>query len=322
CAVTNIPFGGAKGGVACDPKALSRRELERLTRRYTSEIQLLIGPESDIPAPDVGTNEQVMAWIMDTYSMNVGYPAPGVVTGKPVSIGGTLGRTTATGRSTATIALAAARDLGLEISGAKVAVQGFGKVGQPVAQLLAAAGAKVVAVCDARGGVYNQRGLDVLALHQHKQETGMVTGYRPAEAITHSELLELKVDLLIPAALEGVITAANAANVRAKLIVEAANAPVSNLADQLLRERGVTIVPDVLANTGGVVVSYFEWVQDFNQYFWSEEEINHRLEQVVLDAYEGVRDTAQQLKCDLRTAAYVKAFSRIDEATRLRGIYP
>jgi len=322
CAVVDIPYGGAKGGVVCNPAELSDGELERLTRRYTSELILLLGPEKDIPAPDLGTDERIMAWMMDTYSMNLGYSVPGVVTGKPVNIGGSRGRREAPGRSVAICVEEAAARLGINLEGARVALQGFGKVGSVVALLLHAIGCKIVAISDVKGGIYNPHGLNPVKLLSHKRRTKTVSDYEDGDYITNEELLELPCDILIPAAVEGVITAQNADKVKAKLLVEAANGPVTPEADAILRDKGVFIVPDILANAGGVVVSYFEWVQDIQQFFWTEQEVNERLRQVIRRAFGEVWGIMQERSVDMRTAAYILAVSRVAEAISMRGIYP
>lgn len=322
CAVVDIPYGGAKGGVVCNPAELSDGELERLTRRYTSELILLLGPEKDIPAPDLGTDERIMAWMMDTYSMNVGYSVPGVVTGKPVNIGGSKGRREAPGRSVAICVEEAASKLGMKIENARVVLQGFGKVGSVVALLLHAIGCKIVAVSDIKGGIYNPNGLNPVKLLSHKRQTKTVSDYRDGDFVTNEELLELPCEILIPAATERVITERNASKIKAKLIVEAANGPITTEADAILRDKGVFIVPDILANAGGVVVSYFEWVQDIQQFFWTEQEVNERLRQVVRRAFGEVWNTMQERSVDMRTAAYMLAVSRVVEAIQMRGIYP
>jgi glutamate dehydrogenase (NAD(P)+) len=322
CACVKIPYGGAKGGVTCDPKALSSRELERLTRRFTTELGDMIGPDSDIPAPDVNTNAQVMAWMMDTYSMHRGYSVPGVVTGKPVSIGGSEGRQEATGRGVIYTIQEAAKALDLDLSGARVVVQGYGSAGESAARFIAELGAQVIAVSDSRGGVFNGDGLDLPLVTRHKQETGSVVGTPRARPISNDELLELDCDVLIPAALEGVITERNAPRVRARLIAEAANGPTSPEADDIFRERGIVVIPDILCNAGGVTVSYFEWVQDREEFFWSLDEINARLRRIMVRAYDDVQRTAMEHDIDLRLAAYMLSVSRVAEATMTRGIYP
>ncbi len=322
CSVVNIPYGGAKGGVACDPKALSRSELERLTRRYTTEISILIGPESDIPAPDMGTDAQVMSWIMDTYSMHKGYSVPGVVTGKPINIGGTVGRNEATGRGILFIAREVARLKGLPLKGATVVVQGFGNVGAVGARLLAEEGCRVVAVSDSHGGVYNPKGLDMGSVTQHKAEAGKVSDYRPGDAVTNAELLELPCDILVPAAMESQITEKNAVKVQAKAIIEGANGPTTPEADPILRQRGIMVVPDILANAGGVMVSYFEWVQDTQSLFWEEAEVNRRMEKGLVRAFNDVYALSQREETEMRTAAYMLGVQRVAEAITTRGIYP
>lgn len=322
-AVVNIPYGGAKGGVICDPKKLSRGELERLTRRYASEISVIIGPETDIPAPDVYTDGQTMAWIMDTYSMNVGHSVPGVVTGKPLSIGGSEGRLEATSRGCVYIIREAARKLNLDLKKATVAVQGFGNVGAIAARLMADLfGSKVVAVSDSKGGIHNKDGLDVRKVEEHKKKTGSVVDFPGSKNITNEEVLELAVDVLIPAALENVITDKNAAKIKAKIVGEGANGPTTPEADQVMFKNGVTVLPDILANAGGVTVSYFEWVQDLQNFFWTEDEVNKRLENVMVRAFNDVHAIAQREKCDMRTAAYMLAVGRVVEAYKTRGIFP
>src|SRR6185437_14489707 len=322
CACVKIPYGGAKGGVTCDPKALSRRELERLTRRFTTELGDMIGPDSDIPAPDVNTNAQVMAWMMDTYSMHHGYSVTGVVTGKPVSIGGSEGRQEATGRGVVYLVQEVAKSIDLDLHSARVVVQGFGSAGEPAARFLAELGARVVAVSDSRGGVFNGDGLDLGLVTRHKQETGSVTGTPRTRAVTNEELLELECDILVPAALEGVITERNAPRVQARIIAEAANGPTSPEADDIFRERGVVVIPDILCNAGGVTVSYFEWVQDREEFFWSIDEINARLRRIMVRAFDDVQRTSIEHDVDLRLAAYILSVSRVAEATMTRGIYP
>jgi len=322
CAVVGLPYGGAKGGVICNPKELSLPELEHLTRRYATEISMLIGPESDIPAPDVGTNPQIMAWIMDTYSMHRGYSVPAVVTGKPISIGGSQGRIEATGRGVTIVARETARHLGVPLAGARVIVQGYGNVGSIAAQLLHEQGCKIVAASDSGGGVYNPKGLDPADLLRHKEHTGSVAGYRGTEAVTNDDLLELPCEILVPSALEGQITKDNADRIKARIIVEGANGPTTTEADEMLRQRKVFVVPDILANAGGVVVSYFEWVQDLQSFFWTEEEINERLERIMVRSFREVLETAQEKEVDMRTAALVRAVTRLNDALLTRGIYP
>ncbi len=323
CALIGIPYGGAKGGVAIDPRVHSRNELERVTRRYASEIMPIIGPERDIPAPDVGTDEQTMAWMMDTYSAHKGYTVTGVVTGKPVSIGGSLGRGGATSRGVMYATFSALREAGVDHRGATVAVQGFGKVGGLAAQFLHDAGCLVVAVSDWKGGVYNAKGLNPAALIQHlKRGADTVVGFPGTDAITNDELLELDVDVLVPAALEGVISDENADRVRARFIVEGANGPTTPDADAVLEDRGIVVVPDILANSGGVAVSYFEWVQDLQAYFWSEDEVNDRLKVLMEAAYDDVSALAVDRKVSLRTAAQMIGVGRVADAHRTRGLYP
>jgi glutamate dehydrogenase (NAD(P)+) len=325
CAVVNLPYGGAKGGVIVDPRTLSLAELERLTRRYTTEIACIIGPERDIPAPDLGTDARVMAWMMDTFSMHHGFSIPGVVTGKPVDIGGSQGRVEATGRGVLYATQEACRARGRTLDGATVAVQGFGNVGGVAARLLAQAGATVVAVSDSRGGLYCDAGLDVEPLFATRQAGGLLdrgkvgAGYRE---IDNAELLELDVDILVPAALEGQITERNAPRIRAPMVVEAANGPVTAAADAMLAARDVYVVPDILANAGGVVVSYFEWVQDMQSFFWDEAEVDRRLQHIMVRAFAEVSGVAAARGLRLREAAYVVALNRVVEAIRLRGLYP
>jgi glutamate dehydrogenase (NAD(P)+) len=321
CAVAHIPFGGGKGGIVCDPTRMSKRELEALTRRYIAEIIDAIGPEKDVPAPDVNTNEQVMAWVMDTYSMHVGHTSTAVVTGKPLEMGGSLGRREATGRGVTIVARESAAHVGLEIKGARVAVQGFGNVGSVSAQLLAAIGANIVAVTDWKGGVYKAEGLDLAQLADYAALKKTVAGFPGAEPLTNEQLFGLDVDILIPAALENQLTADNAAQVRARIVVEGANGPTTPDAHRILHERGVFVVPDILANSGGVTASYFEWVQDRYGYFWSEEEVNDRLEAKMRQAFAAVLKTAMKYNVDMRTAAYMVAIERVASVTRLRGMY-
>jgi len=322
CAVMNLPYGGAKGGVVCDPKRLSLREVENLTRRYATEISILMSPEGDIPAPDVNTNPQIMAWIMDTYSMHRGHSVPAVVTGKPVAVGGSLGRHEATGRGVWVATREALARLGRSIQGTRVAVQGFGNVGSVSATLLHEAGARIVAVSDSSGGVLNPQGLDPQALTRHKRESGRLDNYPVGDPIDNAALLVADCDVLIPAALEQQITAANAERVRARLVVEGANGPTTPEADAILAARGVLVVPDIVANAGGVVVSYFEWVQDLQAFFWSEEEINERLERLMVRAFRETIATAEERSTDLRTAALTRAIERVAEAIMILGIYP
>ena len=322
CALMGIPFGGAKGGIICDPKRMSRRELERMTRRYTSEIINEIGPERDIPAPDVGTDASVMAWIFDTYSMNKGHSVLGVVTGKPLTIGGSLGREEATARGSLYCIRAALMHEGRSIEGLRVAVQGFGNVGSYLAKFLAEDGATVVAISDSSSALYNDRGIDISAAFAHKLETGSLSGLRNAEGISNDDLLTLDVDVLAPCALEQVITVDNADRVRARIICEGANGPVTPAADAILEDKGVLILPDVLANAGGVVVSYFEWVQGLQEYFWKEAEVNAKLNDIVTRAFEETWETAESRGLPMRLAAYGLAVQRVAEATVTRGIYP
>lgn len=322
CAVAQLPFGGGKGGVICDPTKMSRREIEALTRRYTAEIVDLIGPEKDIPAPDVNTNEQVMAWFMDTYSMHVGHTSTAVVTGKPVEMGGSLGRREATGRGVMIIAREAAKHLGFSLKDARVAVQGFGNVGSVAAELLTQQGAKIVAVTDWKGGVTNANGLDVPALIQYALSHGnSVHGFPGGESIDNDTLFAMDVDILVPAALENQITEDNAGRIKAKLVIEGANGPTTPEGNNLLHSRGVFVVPDILANAGGVTTSYFEWVQDRHGYFWNEDEVNARLEAKMIQAFEAVLATAQKYNVDMRTAAYIVAINRVATVTRMRGMY-
>jgi len=321
-AAVNVPYGGAKGGIRVDPRRLSMGELERVTRRYTSEIGLIIGPSKDIPAPDVNTNEQVMAWMMDTYSMNVGETATGVVTGKPVDLGGSLGRREATGRGVFTVGVEAAARLGLDVASSSVAVQGFGNVGGVAARLFQQAGARVVAVQDHAGTVFRAAGLDLTALQAHVTQHGSVAGFPQAEALDTDAFWDVPCDILIPAALEQQITERNAHRIQARLVIEGANGPTTPEADDILHERGVLVLPDVIANAGGVTVSYFEWVQDFSSFFWSEEEINQRLVQVMRGALEAIWKVAEQHHVSLRTATFIVACRRILQARNLRGLYP
>ncbi len=321
-AAVNLPFGGAKGGIRVDPRQLSAKELERMTRRYTSEIGIIIGPQQDIPAPDVNTNAQVMAWMMDTYSMNTGSTATGVVTGKPVHLGGSLGRVKATGRGVFVTGREAARRTGLKLEGARMAVQGFGNVGSVAAELFVAAGAKLVAVQDHSGTVHAESGLDVAALLAHVKATGGVGGFRGGEALQAEEFWDVPTDILIPAALEGQITPARAQRLRTKLVLEGANGPTLPEADDILADRGILVVPDVICNAGGVTVSYFEWVQDFSSYFWTEEEINERLDHIMVTSLNKIWETADQHRITLRTATFAVACERILMVRRDRGLYP
>jgi glutamate dehydrogenase/leucine dehydrogenase len=323
CAVVNIPYGGAKGGVVCDPKHLTKGELERLTRRYASEIAPIIGPEMDIPAPDVYTDSQTMAWIMDTYSMLKGYSVPGVVTGKPISLGGSEGRGEATGRGCAYVIREAAKDIGVKVKGGTVAVQGFGNAGSVAANILAEEqGAKIVAVSDSKGGIYKADGFNPRAVEAHKAKTGSVVGFPGAKSVSNDEILETKADVLIPAALENQITKKNADKIQAKIVAEAANGPTLPEADKVLFEKKITVLPDVLANAGGVTVSYFEWAQDIQGYFWALDEVNARLERVMVRSYNDVHKVATARGVHNRTAAYVLAIERVVDAIKIRGIYP
>jgi glutamate dehydrogenase/leucine dehydrogenase len=319
----NLPYGGAKGGVVCNPKKMSSAELERLTRRYASEISPIIGPETDIPAPDVYTDSQTMAWIMDTFSMQKGYSVPGVVTGKPISLGGSEGRSEATGRGCSYVIREAAPHAGVKVKGGSVAIQGWGNAGSVAGRLLHdEQGAKIVAVSDSRGGIYNEAGLDPAKVDAHKHTTGSVVGFPGAKSVSNEELLTLKVDILIPAALENQITKANADQIQAKLVAEAANGPTVPEADSILFEKKITVLPDILANAGGVTVSYFEWAQDIQGFFWTLNEVNQRLERVMVESYAQVHQVATERKVHNRTAAYVLAIQRVVDAMRLRGIYP
>lgn len=323
CAVVDLPYGGAKGGVTVDPKLLSSTELERLTRRFTSELLPIIGPERDIPAPDMGTNAQIMAWMMDTYSSNVGHAVPGIVTGKPLSIGGSAGREEATGRGVMIVTREAAQRIGLTLAGASVVVQGFGNVGRHAASLLEReCKCRIVAVSDAQGGIYNAKGLDIPGLESSTRTHGVLPQDGDFERISNEELLALPCDVLVPAALENQITELNANDVKARLVVEGANGPTTPEADAILRDRGVVVVPDILANAGGVTVSYFEWVQGRDEYFWSPDEVNERLERILKNASLAVWTIAAREKIDLRLAAYLVGVGRVAEALRTRGIYP
>ncbi|WP_420885629.1 Glu/Leu/Phe/Val family dehydrogenase [Candidatus Vallotia tarda] len=321
-AAVNVPYGGAKGGIRVDPRKLSRNELERVTRRYTSEIGIIIGPHIDIPATDVNTDEQVMAWMMDTYSMNTGQTATGVVTGKPVSLGGSLGRREATGRGIFTVGCEAAQRIGLDIASARAAVQGFGNVGGIAAQLFVEAGVKVIAVQDHTGTIYKPSGIDAHALLEHVSARGGVTGFAGAESLVNDNFWDIESDILIPAALESQINEQNASRIRTKIIIEGANGPTTPIADDILRENNILVIPDVVANAGGVTVSYFEWVQDFSSFFWTEDEINQRLERIMREAFASVWQVAQENNVSIRTAAYIIACKRILMAREMRGLYP
>ena len=322
CAVVNIPYGGGKGGVIVDPKKLSMRELEGLTRRFTTEISPLIGPDRDIPAPDVNTNAQVMAWMMDTFSMHRGYTIPGVVTGKPIAIGGSLGRNEATARGAVFTLQQASRVLGLPLPGARVVIQGYGNAGSVAADLLAAEGALIIAVSDSSGGIYNPAGLDPARVGAWKREHATVVGFPGADAVSNTEILELDCDILVPAALENQITEQNAPRISARIVAEAANGPTTPEADQILFDRGVFVIPDILCNAGGVTVSYFEWVQDMQSFFWTEQRINESLHEIMDRAFESVHSMSKLHGVHMRTAAYMVGVARVAEATTLRGLYP
>jgi len=322
CAVVNIPYGGGKGGVIVDPKKLSMRELEGLTRRFTTEISPLIGPDRDIPAPDVNTNAQVMAWMMDTFSMHRGYTIPGVVTGKPIAIGGSLGRNEATARGAVFTLQQASRLLGLPLPGARVVIQGYGNAGSVAADLLAAEGARIIAVSDSSGGIYNPAGLDPARVGAWKREHATVVGFPGADAVSNTEILELDCDILVPAALENQITEQNAPRISARIVAEAANGPTTPEADQILFDRGVFVIPDILCNAGGVTVSYFEWVQDMQSFFWTEQRINESLHEIMDRAFESVHSMSKLHGVHMRTAAYMVGVARVAEATTLRGLYP
>jgi glutamate dehydrogenase (NAD(P)+) len=322
CSVMGLPFGGAKGGIAVDPKKLSIGEEERLTRRYVSEILPLIGPERDIPAPDVNTNAQTMAWIMDTFSVNRGYPVPGIVTGKPIQVGGSQGRETATSRGLMYDVLFALKRLNKAPSGWSVAVQGFGNVGYWSAKLLHEADFKIVAISTSKGGIYNPKGLDPVKVNEHYRKTGAVVGYSGADIITNEELLQLKVDILVPAALENMITKDNADKIKAFMVAEGANGPTTPEADAILHDKGIIVLPDILCNAGGVTVSYFEWVQALQEFYWSEREVNLKLRDIMEKAFEAVYEQRMNRKINMRQAAYCVAVNRVVEAHRLRGLYP
>ncbi len=322
CAVVGIPYGGAKGGVICDPSKMSIGEIERLARRYTSEIITMIGPEKDIPAPDMNTNPQIMAWIMDTYSMDKGYVVPGVVTGKPISVGGSQGREEATGRGVMYTALNTLKSFSMDIEDTSIVIQGYGNVGRATAELLYKEGCKIVGIGDVYGSIYNPHGLDIEKLGKHFSETGTVTKYKDADSIENKDLLELKCDVLIPAALEGQIREDNAEKIKAKIIVEAANGPTTNEADNILKQKGIYVVPDILANAGGVTVSYFEWVQGLQSYFWSKREVNLKLRDIMTKAFYDVLAISKKENVDMRMAAYMLAVGRVAEAIRIRGLYP
>ena len=323
CALTGLPYGGAKGGIACDPGKLSRAEIERLTRRFTQEMIPFIGPQTDVMAPDVGTNEQTMAWIMDTYSMHAGHTVPSVVTGKPVGLGGSLGRREATGRGVAYLINRATDDMGLDMSQCTAVIQGFGNVGSVTAYSLGRYGAKIIAVSDVRGGIYNARGLDLAALEKYVAQTGGVAGFPGAEPVTNEQLLLLPCDILVPAALERQVTAANAAKIQCRILAEAANGPTTPEADEILNQRPeIFVIPDVLCNAGGVVVSYFEWVQDLQSFFWSESEIADKLFRILETSWARIMDQSRKQKISMRLAALSVGISRVREAKRQRGLFP
>jgi len=321
CAVTNIPFGGSKGGVICDPTILSRVELERITRRYTAQLFEFIGPEIDVPAPDVNTNDQTMAWIMDTYSMHAGHTATGVVTGKPIDLGGSRGRTEATGRGCMLVVDQALRRFGLERSSTRVVIQGFGNVGGMAAKLMARAGFKIICIVEFDGAVHNPKGLDILALMKHRKETGSIVDFPGGQNMDREEAMFLETDVLLPAARENVITSQNASKLRTKILCEGANGPTTHFADPILAEKGIFVIPDILANAGGVTVSYFEWVQDRQGYFWNEQMVNDRLEEIMVNSFNDVVAYAEKHGVNNRAAAYMLALDRVAFAIKLRGIY-
>jgi glutamate dehydrogenase (NAD(P)+) len=321
CAVTNLPFGGGKGGVICDPSLLSPSEIERITRRYTAELFDFIGPEKDVPAPDMNTNEQTMAWIMDTYSMHAGHTQTAVVTGKPINLGGSRGRAEATGRGCMIVTEQALRKLGLERSATRVVIQGFGNVGGMAAKLMSRAGFKIICVIEYDGAVYNAKGLDIPALAKHRNETGSIRGFEGGEMIDKTEAMFLETDVLLPAAKENVITSENASRLRTKILCEGANGPTTHVADSVLSEKGIFVIPDILANAGGVTVSYFEWVQDRQGYFWNEQMVNDRLEEIMINSFQDVVAYAEKHGVNNRTAAYMLALDRVAYAIKLRGIY-
>ena len=322
CATVGIPYGGGKGGVIINPKLHSISELERLTRRFAAEISPIIGPEIDIPAPDVNTNAQTMAWFMDTVSMLRGYPMPGLITGKPIAVEGSLGRNEATARGLQFVVREAVKTTGMSLQGARVVVQGFGNAGAIAARLLAEDGAKIIAVSDSRGGIYNTNGIDPVGALRHKQEHGTLSGFGGSDDVTNEELLEIECEILVPAALESVITVHNADRIKTRMIAEAANGPTTPEADRVLYEKGVMVLPDILANAGGVTVSYFEWAQNIQGYYWAEDEVNQKLERVMKRSFLDVYETANNNTVDMRTGAYMLAISRVAEVTRLRGIFP
>jgi glutamate dehydrogenase/leucine dehydrogenase len=323
CAVMGIPYGGAKGGVICNPKEMSKAELERMTRRYASEIALIIGPEKDIPAPDVYTDSQTMAWIMDTISMNKGFAVPGVVTGKPLVIGGSLGRDEATSRGLMYATREAAKKVKLTIKGATVAVQGFGNVGYHYARLMSdELGAKIVAASDSKGGIYSEKGFDPKEVLVFKEKTGSVVGFPGTKKVSNEEILELDVDIVAPCALEGILTSENASRIKARIVAEGANGPTTPEADDILHKRGVLVIPDILANGGGVTVSYFEWVQNLSEFFWTKFEVDQKLEGIMIAAFSRVWEMRESKKVDMRQAAYMVAINRVVEAYKWRGIFP
>ncbi len=322
CALMGLPFGGAKGGIRCDPHALSRNELQRLTRRYTAEMIQFIGPEIDVPAPDVGTNEQIMAWMMDTYSQFRGYSTPGIVTGKPIRIGGSLGRTEATGRGVVYCIMEAMLHLNMQAEGKRAVIQGFGNVGANAAAILHKEGIKVIAVSDVKSGLYNSNGLDIPALRKHLENNHFVESFPEGDRVTNAELLELPCDVLVPAALSEQITKENAERISCTILAEAANGPTTPAADEILRARGIFLVPDVLANAGGVTVSYFEWVQGLQNLFWTEEEVNNRLEKIIKKAFQSVLALSLSEQVDMRLAALMLSIQKITEAKKARGLFP
>lgn len=322
CAVMNLPYGGAKGGVICNPKEMSIGEIERMTRRYTAEISIIIGPDKDIPAPDVNTNEQIMGWIMDTYSMTIGYSAPGVVTGKPLDVGGSLGRREATGRGVFYVTQELSNLHGFDLKAAPVAIQGFGNVGMNAAKVFVEHGCKVVAVADVNGGLYNEDGLDINSVIEYRRQHSSIAKYPKAQHVPMDRFVEVPCQILIPAAMENSITHINAPRIQAKYIVEGANGPTTNQADRILNKRGITVVPDILANAGGVTVSYFEWVQDIQAYFWSEKEVNAKLQDIIVKAFRDIYQLHEAEKVDLRMAAFMVGLKRLAAAVRIRGLFP
>ncbi|MEK6590655.1 MAG: Glu/Leu/Phe/Val dehydrogenase [Nitrospinota bacterium] len=322
CALVGLPLGGAKGGIRCNPREMSRGELQRLTRRYTTEIFPLIGPERDIPGPDVGTDEQTMAWIMDTYSMQIGYSVPGIATGKPVNIGGSLGRSEATGRGVVYVTSEVARILNINLDGAEVAVQGFGNVGYVAAKILHEMGCRVIAVSNSLGGVFNKKGLDINKLHEFSKKNHILSENKYGDRITNQELLELECDILIPAALSAQINGDNAKKIKCRILAEGANGPTTPEADQILTDRGIFIIPDILANSGGVIISYFEWVQDLQNFFWKEKEINEKLKDILINAFNNMMILTKKEKVENRTAALMIGIKKIVDAMLIRGLYP